>query len=175
MARLIPTLPLATGLLLMTAGDRLSHRAASLTVRGAMALTLVIALGVVYPLIQQPAGQTVYRLYTWFEAGDLSVDVALRVDLISATAAVAASAGMALALWFANHHAGQTRAHRIHVSLSLLACGVLTLILADNFLILYLARELANWMAYLALTGWTRQPITLAPSLNSTWRGSWTM
>ena len=90
--------------------------------------------------------------------------MALRVDLLSIGMVVIVLAGMTLALWREDVGEDPVRVRHVGALLSLLACALSVMMLADSFLLLYLAWELMDWTAYLMLALWMGRPVTLAPA-----------
>lgn len=147
---LIPTLPLAAFVLLILAGDRLPRAAGAATAIAAAAGSASVAAMVigVYLALPPAGGAVLQTLGQWIDAGGLSVRIALRLDPLSLVmTAIVTGIALLLHLCPGPAAAGDHRRHR--AGLSLFACGLLVLVLAENLLLAYLGWELAGLAGYL--------------------------
>ncbi len=146
---LIPGLPLFAFMLLVLAGDRLPPAAVTAVARTAAAGSALVAAVVigVYLALPPAGGAVLQSLGQWVDAGGLSARVALRLDPLSLVP-IAVVTGLA-ALIQSGPVADDGRHDRAW--LSLLAAGLLILVLAENLLLAYLGWELAGLAGYLLL------------------------
>ncbi len=152
---LIPLLPLVCGVANALFGMRLPGRlTGALAVVGVAASTL-LTLGL-WPL---SAGEgTSAVLYTWLASGDLSVPVAIRFDALSAPMTLMVTAVSTLihlyAVGYMKHE--QDRA-RFFALLNLFVFAMLTIVLADNLLLLFLGWEGVGFCSYALIGFWYRK------------------
>jgi NADH-quinone oxidoreductase subunit L len=159
---LIPLLPFAGFLLNASFGRRWSK-----SVSGAMAcLTMAGALGVsivsVLALARlEPARRVIDQsLYTWMASGDLDVSFALRLDPLSAVMIlVVTGVGFLIHVYSVGYMHEETGSEyaRYFSYLNLFASFMLVLVLAANFLVMFVGWEGVGLCSYLLIGFWYRK------------------
>lgn len=138
----IPVLPMLAAISLVLGREHLSRRASRRLALAALEGALLVAAGLSYRASagswsDWPATQ-VHTLYTWIEAGDFSIGVALYLDPLSAVAAGAVVLTITLALFQAGRRSEM-------IVLSAFAGTALFAILSANFLLVYVALVVSCW------------------------------
>ncbi len=154
---LVPVLPLlgaaANGLL----GRRLSGPAiswiASLPVAGSFLLSLLLLIGL---LELPPAGrEAVNSLGTWMRSGDFAARFSFLLDPLSAVMIVVVSGvGLLIHIYSIGYMAGDPGYYRFFAYLNLFMFFMLTLVLADNFLLLFVGWEGVGLCSFLLIGFW---------------------
>ena len=159
-AWLIPTLPLAGAALNLFLGRRLG-RAAGWVATVLVAVAFGIALAALFDLLSLPGEGRVHavRLFEWIGSGGFALDATVRVDPLSMTMAVTVTGVGALIHWYAvGYMRGDPRYGRFFGELNLFVFFMLMLVLADNYLILYLGWEGVGLCSYLLIGFWYERP-----------------
>jgi len=157
---LVPALPLAGAAVNLFAGRRLG-RAAGWLASGLVAASFALALGVLRDLLALPAEERllVVRVLEWFRVGGLRVVADLRVDPLSATMIlVVTGVGALIHVYSIGYMAGDPRFGRFFAYLNLFVFFMLTLVLADDFVLLYLGWEGVGLCSYLLIGFWHERP-----------------
>lgn len=154
---LVPILPLlgaaANGLL----GQRLSRRAiswiASLSVAGSFLLSLLLFI----KLLELPPGgrEIANSLGTWIGSGDFIARFSLLLDPLSAVMILVVSGvGLLIHIYSIGYMAGDPGYYRFFAYLNLFMFFMLTLVLAGNFLLLFVGWEGVGLCSYLLIGFW---------------------
>ncbi len=101
----------------------------------------------------------VLRGYQWFVSGDLRVAFDLRFDQLSATLAlVVTGVGFLIHLYSVGYMAADERRGTYFAWLNLFAAAMLTVVLAQNFLVMFLGWEGVGLCSYLLIGFWFTRP-----------------
>jgi NADH-quinone oxidoreductase subunit L len=155
---LIPLLPLAASLLLGLVGTRLPRAIVATIGVGATAVSFVLTavIGMTF-LSGSLQGQT-QVLYHWLSVGELQPSVAFYLDPLSLVmCAVVTFVGSLILLYSAQFMADDDGYARFFAFMSLFVGSMLTLVLADNLLLLYLGWEGVGLCSYLLIGFWYRE------------------
>ncbi|HYG72704.1 MAG TPA: NADH-quinone oxidoreductase subunit L [Actinomycetota bacterium] len=161
---LIPALPLAAAALNLVLGKRLG-RGSGWLATAAMVAAFGVAAAVLLDLVALPDEErdTAVELFRWIGAGAFSVDVNLRVDPLSMTMVmVVTGVGSLIHLYAIGYLEHEPRIGRFFAYFNLFAFFMLMLVLADNFLILYLGWEGVGLCSYLLIGFWYERPTAAA-------------
>lgn len=157
---LIPGLPLlGAALLLMSGrrGDRWGHLlgcAAALASFCVAAWQFAAMAG--RDAADRAAGQT---LFTWVSVGDLHVDLGLRLDQLSMVfVLLVTGVGLLIHVYSIGYMAADPARRKFFAYLNLFLAAMLLLVLADNFLVLYLGWEGVGLVSYLLIGFWQHKP-----------------
>jgi NADH-quinone oxidoreductase subunit L len=152
---LIPALPL----LAFAVNGLLGRRLGRLT--GPIAcvlvgLTFFMSLLVLIEVINRPHGEPFqYTLYTWIPSGDFRVDIAFLVDPLTAVMLlVVSSVGSLVHIYSLEYMADDPDFPRFFVYLPLFVFSMYMLVLANNFLLLYVGWEAVGLCSYLLIGFW---------------------
>jgi len=154
---LIPLLPLAGFVILLASGRQLGNpRAgwlATLMVAASFVVTIVVFIG----LFRLPAGARSYTetWFTWISAGHLHVDMGLLVDPLSMTMAAFVTGVSALIhLYSIGYMEHDEDFPKFFLYLNLFVASMLLLVLADNFLFMFLGWEGVGVCSYFLIGFW---------------------
>ncbi|MCI0632381.1 MAG: NADH-quinone oxidoreductase subunit L [Actinobacteria bacterium] len=157
---LIPALPLAGAAVNLFGGRRLGKNAgwlASLLVAAGFA----VAVAVLLDLLSLPAEERehVVRLFDWIAAGSFSAGVAFLVDPLSITMTlVVTGVGALIHVYAIGYMEHDPRVGTFFAYLNLFVAFMLVLVLADNYLLLYLGWEGVGLCSYLLIGFWYERP-----------------
>ncbi len=160
-AWLIPALPLAGAAVNLFLGKRLGRRAG--WVASAMVVAaFVVGVAVLLDLLSLPAAERhrVVDLYGWISAGGFHVRVSLLVDPLSMTMVmVVAGVGALIHLYAVGYMEHDPRVGRFFAYFNLFVFFMLVLVLASNYLLLYLGWEGVGLCSYLLIGFWFERPV----------------
>src|ERR671910_284619 len=158
---LIPLLPLAGAAVILVLGRRLG-KAAGWLATGLVGLGFVLGVAMLLDLLGLPADQRVHvaDLFDWISVGTFSVDVALRVDPLSITMTlVVTGVGALIHLYAIGYMDHDPRFGTFFAYLNLFVFFMLMLVLAANYLLLYLGWEGVGLCSYLLIGFWYERPL----------------
>jgi NADH-quinone oxidoreductase subunit L len=156
---LVPLLPLAGAALNLFVGKRLGRGAgviATVLVAASFALSLMIASG----LLEAPGEERFYvrHLFDWIHVGTFDVGVDLRLDALSMVMVlVVTGIGLLIHVYSIGYMAKDPRFGRFFAYLNLFVFFMLMLVLAQNYLLLYLGWEGVGLCSYLLIGYWFEQ------------------
>ena len=153
-------IPLLAAAVNMLFGARLG-RWAGWFATAAMAASFAIALGVLLDLLALPAEERtqVVTVAEWIRAGAASVALDLRVDPLSITMAmVVTGVGSLIHLYAIGYMEHDPRPGRFFGYMNLFCAFMLVLVLANDFLLLYLGWEGVGLCSYLLIGFWSDRP-----------------
>lgn len=153
---LVPALPLVGAAVNLFFGKllgKLSGVLASATV-GASFVISVLAF---FELVGKPAEERVYvaHLWDWFTAGKLNVGADLRVDVLSMTMIlVVTGIGFLIHIYSNGYMHGDERFSRFFAYMNLFVFFMLTLVLGQNFIVMFVGWEGVGLCSYLLIGFW---------------------
>jgi proton-translocating NADH-quinone oxidoreductase chain L len=159
---LIPFLPFAGCALIALFGKAFlrqqSHWPCILGAAGACVLSIITLLNVhghEHPLILDQ--------YVWFAAGDVQVGFSMRADGLSAVMLVTVTfIGSLIAIYASGYMHGDPGYPRFFAAVSLFLAAMTTLVLANNFILLYAGWEGVGVCSYLLIGFWFAKPSAAA-------------
>ena len=151
---LLPLLGVAFNLVL---APRCGRRAVNWVSPGVVLVAFCLSFAA---LLQLPdGGALVDRVYSWLHSGALHVDVALRVDPLSAAMiAIITGVGFLIHVYSVGYMAGEPDAARYFAYLNLFTAAMLLLVLGDNLLLLFVGWEGVGLCSYLLIGFWYTDP-----------------
>jgi NADH-quinone oxidoreductase subunit L len=156
----VPLLPLA-GFAVNTLAGRWLRQAAGWLATLLVTAAFAIAVAALVELLGKEAGSRVaiLRGYQWFVSGDLRVAFDLRVDQLSITLAlVVTGVGALIHLYSVGYMAADARRGTYFAWLNLFVAAMLILVLAQNFLVMFLGWEGVGLCSYLLIGFWFTRP-----------------
>jgi NADH-quinone oxidoreductase subunit L len=159
-AWLIPALPLAGAVLLLLFGRRIA-RAAGAIATLMLTASFGYAIATLLQVIDRPqAARSFTRtLYSWISSGSFKVAADYRIDPLSIVMIlVVTGVGSAIHLYSIGYMRGDPREHRYFAYLNLFAFSMLVLVMANNFLVMYVGWELVGLCSYLLIGFWFERP-----------------
>jgi NADH-quinone oxidoreductase subunit L len=154
---LVPLLPFLGFAVLALGGGQLSRRQIAYVGAGSVGLAAVFALLVTGDVLLSPPAGHVYTqtLWTWFRVGGFSPRIALYLDPLSVVMMLVVTVvGFFIHLYATAHMEGDEGYRRFFAAMNLFVGMMLTLVLADNLLLLYLGWEGVGLCSYLLIGHW---------------------
>ena len=163
MLALIPLLPFAGFLVNATLGRRLPKAVSGSLATAVMASAFVISVMQVLELAGLPSEsrQIVQTLFTWISSGDFTLDLALRLDALSAVMIlVVTGIGSLIHLYSISYMHEETDADyaRFFSYLNLFCFFMLLLVLGSNFLVMFVGWEGVGLCSYLLIGFYYEKP-----------------
>ena len=157
---IVPALPLAGAAINLFAGKRLG-RWAGVLASGLMVVAFALTLGVLADLVKLPGEErlVIRHLWDWISVGNFVVGTDLRVDPLSVTMMlVVTGVGAVIHVYSIGYMDGDPRYGRFFSYMNLFCFFMLTLVMAQNFLLLYLGWEGVGLCSYLLIGFWFDRP-----------------
>ncbi|MFF3179400.1 NADH-quinone oxidoreductase subunit L [Rhodococcus pyridinivorans] len=156
----IPALPLAGAFVLLLLGrrsDRWGHLLGCATAIASFVVGAAMFAGLLgLDASERLAQQTVF---TWVPVGELQVDLGLRLDALSICfVLLITGVGSLIHLYSIGYMAHDPERRKFFAYLNLFLAAMLVLVLADNFLVLYLGWEGVGLASYLLIGFWQYKP-----------------
>src|SRR5213594_2075849 len=151
---LIPALPLAAFLVNGLFGRRWLKHATGWIAAGAMLVAAVIA-ALVFLEVLGGHERTTVTLYRWIGVGDFTINVAALVDPLSSVMLLVVTVVGSLIFIFANGYMAHDHGFaRFFTWFSLFAFAMLLLVMADNYLLMFVGWEGVGLCSYLLIGYW---------------------
>jgi NADH-quinone oxidoreductase subunit L len=157
---LVPALPLAGAAVNAVAGRRLG-RTAGIVGSVAVGAAFVVSVLVLFTLLARDPSDRIFvqHLWTWVPVGSFTANVDFRVDPLSITMALAVTGVSTLIhVYSIGYMERDLRYTRYFAQLNLFVFFMLTLVLAQNFLLLYVGWEGVGLCSYLLIGHWFERP-----------------
>jgi NADH-quinone oxidoreductase subunit L len=155
---LIPALPLAAFLVSGLFGRRWLGHMTGVIASVAVGLSALLAIGVFLEVLGGHP-QTVVPLYRWIAVGDFAINVSALVDPLSSVMLLVVTVVSFLIFVYSNgymeHDAGF---YRFFTWLSLFVFAMLILVMADNYLLMFVGWEGVGLCSYLLIGFWFERP-----------------
>jgi NADH-quinone oxidoreductase subunit L len=158
---LIPTFPFAGFIALALVGARLSRTAVAWVGVGSIGLSAIMAAlaGLRFLLFPPPGHIYSQILWRWVEVGNFGAEIGLSLDALALVMVLVVSwVGFFIHLYSAEFMAGEEGYSRFFACMNLFIGFMLTLVLADNLLLLYLGWEGVGLCSYLLIGFWYKDP-----------------
>ncbi len=158
---IIPALPLAAVALNLLLGDRLGKRGTSVLACGAVLAAFGFAVRAVLHLasLPEPARHITEFVWTWMQVGDFSVDVSFLLDPLSAVMVlVVTGVGSLIHIYATGYMSHDQSFRRFFLYLNLFMFSMLTLVLASNYLLMFVGWEGVGLCSYLLIGFWYHKP-----------------
>ncbi|MBI3091857.1 MAG: NADH-quinone oxidoreductase subunit L [Candidatus Tectomicrobia bacterium] len=157
LAWLMLALPLLGVFLNLFVTGRMSERGIGWLASAVVGLALLVAVGAFLALLKLPPQQRHIELnvYTWIASGSLSAGFGLLVDQLSIIMAlVVTGVGFIIHVYSIGYMHGDPGFRRYFVYLNLFIFSMLILVLANNFLLLFVGWEGVGLCSYLLIGFW---------------------
>ncbi len=158
---LVPALPFAGFLILALFGKSIGKTASGVTGVGSVGLSALLALIIGITFISSPPAGNSYniKLWQWFDVGGFNPSIALHLDSLSIVFMfVITFVGFLIHLYSAEFMIDDEGYSRFFAYMNLFVGSMLALVLADNFLLLYLGWEGVGLCSYLLIGFWYKEP-----------------
>ena len=152
---LIPAFPALAVLLNGLLGRRVFRDQAYRLGVGSVGLSLFLSLIVIIRVIWDPHHPIHAKFYTWIFAGAFSADMAFLVDPLSAVMLfVVCGVGFLVHVYSIEYMHGDPGYYRFFTYLNLFMTSMLILVLADNYLLMFVGWEGVGLCSYLLIGFW---------------------
>jgi NADH-quinone oxidoreductase subunit L len=151
---LVPALPLAGAVILLAGALRFSHRATSVVALGSTGLSLAVALGALLEYSGTHGSTFVQELFRWISAGDVRIDLALRLDALSGVMLFFVTfVGFLIHVYSVGymHSESNTAYARYFAYLNLFMFAMLMLVLGANLAVMFVGWEGVGLCSYLLI------------------------
>ncbi|MFN2160628.1 MAG: proton-conducting transporter membrane subunit, partial [Candidatus Promineifilaceae bacterium] len=158
---LVPALPLGGFLLLALLGARLPRRLTGVVGAGSVGLAAVAASLVAFSFLSgEPPGHAVSQtLWVWLNTAGFSPAIAFYLDALSLVMMLVVTwVGFLIHLYSTEFMIDEEGYSRFFAYMNLFVSAMLTLVLADNLLLLYLGWEGVGLCSYLLIGFWYTKP-----------------
>src|SRR5881628_1454213 len=167
---IIPALPLGAVLLNLAVGDRLGKRGTTVLACGAIGVAFAFAVRAVLRLAAMPEHERAITeiAWTWMRVGDFTATVSFLLDPLSAVMVlVVTGVGFLIHVYSVGYMAHDPSFRRFFLYLNLFMFAMLTLVLADNFLLMFVGWEGVGLCSYLLIGFWTERPSAAAAGMKA--------
>lgn len=158
---LIPALPFVSALLLVLIGSRLSKRLAAVVGAGSIGLSSVVTIlvGISFLTAPPPGNSYTQVLWTWIDVAGFRPQIGFYLDSLSLLMLLVVTfVGFLIHVYSAEFMIEDDGYSRFFAYMNLFVASMLTLLLADNLLLLYLGWEGVGLCSYLLIGFWYRDP-----------------
>src|SRR5687767_10985101 len=156
LAWLIPALPLGGAIVLLLAGSKLRKVAGGLASL-LVGLSFVVGVLVFQDLLSLPeeARHQAVHVFDWISVGSFQAPVELRVDPLSMVMVLMVTGvSFLIHVYSMDYMHGDPRYPRYFAYLNLFVAAMLTLVLANNFVLMFVGWEGVGLCSYLLISFW---------------------
>ncbi|TME34619.1 MAG: NADH-quinone oxidoreductase subunit L [Chloroflexi bacterium] len=155
---LIPAFPLAAFLVNGLFGRRWLGHMTGVIASVAVGLSALLSIGVFLEVLGGKT-QTVVALYRWIAVGDFSINVSALIDPLSSVMLLVVTVVSFLIFVYSNGYMAQDAGfYRFFAWLSLFVFAMLILVMADNYLLMFVGWEGVGLCSYLLIGFWFERP-----------------
>ncbi|MFQ5638497.1 MAG: NADH-quinone oxidoreductase subunit L [bacterium] len=154
---IVPLFPLLGFLINGLFGHRFNEKQIGAIASAAIGCAFIVSALVFFEIIElAPHDRSLSKtIYTWIDAGDLQVQVAFLIDPLSLVMLlVITGVGLLIHIYSIGYMAGDAGFARYFSYLNLFTFSMLILVLADNFLLLFVGWEGVGLCSYLLIGFW---------------------
>lgn len=159
---LIPTLPLASFLVLAILGPRLARKAVAIVGVGSIGLSALASLLIAGSFLASPPPGYAYiqTLWTWIDVGSFQPRIAFYLDALSLLMTLVVTFVSLLIHWYsAEFMLDDEGCSRFFAYMNLFVASMVTLLLGNNLLLLFLGWEGVGLCSYLLIGFWYTDPV----------------
>jgi NADH-quinone oxidoreductase subunit L len=158
---LIPAVPLAASLVILSLTSSPRRIAAALAIFGQVA-ALILAIVAFLPTLQTPGFRAVHN-FTWFTFGDQALRIGWVLDPLAAAMLIMITlVGLCIFVFSVGYMAGDKNFTRFFAYLSFFSGAMLGVVIANNLLLLFVSWELVGLASYLLIGFWIERPSAAA-------------
>ena len=153
----VPLLPLVGFLFNGVFGYRFNEKQVAAIACGAIGLSFVITIVLFFQFIQLPGENRFIpqTIYTWIQAGNFKIDINFMLDPLSMVMLlVVTGVGTLIHIYSIGYMHGDRGVARYFAFLNLFTFAMLVLVLADNFLLMFVGWEGVGLCSYLLIGFW---------------------
>ena len=158
---LIPTIPLAASLLILSLNNSRRTASAGLAVLGQIA-ALVLSIAAFLPTLTSP-GYRAFHNFTWFTFGENAVRLGWVLDpLTGAMLGMITLVSLCIFIFSIGYMADDKNFTRFFAYLSFFTAAMLGVVIANSLLLLFVCWELVGLASYLLIGFWIHKPSAAA-------------
>jgi NADH-quinone oxidoreductase subunit L len=158
----VPALPFAGFIILALTGSRLSRTLSGIVGVGSVGLSAVLSVLIAVEFMGTAGEPFTQILWTWMQVGDLAPGISLRLDALSVVFLLVITViGFLIHLYSAEYMADDEGFSRFFAYMNLFVGMMLTLVLGDNLLLLFLGWEGVGLCSYLLIGFWYREHVNV--------------
>lgn len=158
---LMPSIPFLSSLLLMVFGPRLTKKTVALLGVGSIVLSAIVSALVSASFLSSPPPGNAYTqtLWTWMDVAGLHLNIGFYLDSVSMLMTLVVTFVGSLIHWYSSEFMIEDEGYsRFFAYMNLFVASMLTLLLADNLVLLYLGWEGVGLCSYLLVGFWYLVP-----------------
>ena len=159
---LVPALPFAGALVLAVFGARMSHKSITAVGVGSVAAAAIVSILMAAAFLIAPPATGMYTqtLWTWIDVGSFRPQIAFYLDALSLVMMLVVTfVSFLIHLYSAEFMRTDEGYSRFFAYMNLFVACMVTLLLADNLLLLYLGWEGVGLCSYLLIGFWYQDPV----------------
>src|SRR5665647_3593527 len=159
---LVPAIPFAGALVLAVLGARMSHKRVTVVGVGTVAASAFISILIATVFLSAPPASGMYTqtLWTWIDVGSFRPQIAFYLDALSLVMILVVTfVSFLIHLYSAEFMRTDEGYSRFFAYMNLFVACMVTLLLADNLLLLYLGWEGVGLCSYLLIGFWYQDPV----------------
>ena len=159
---IIPAIPFFSFLLLAVFGPRISRRAVSIIGVGSIAASAIVSGIVTAAFVSSPPAGWSYHevIWQWISVAGFQPDIGFYLDALSVVMVLVITfVAFLIHLYSTEYMAGDEGYSRFFAYMNLFVASMVTLVLADNLLLLYLGWEGVGLCSYLLIGFWYTDPV----------------
>jgi len=154
---LVPLLPLLGFLFNGLFGYRLKEKQVGIIGSAVVGLSFLVSVAIFWGILSFPAEERTFTkiIYSWISTGSFQVNISFLVDPLSVVMIlVVTGVGLLIHVYSIGYMAGDRGFARYFAFLNLFTFSMLLLVLADNFLLLFVGWEGVGLCSYLLIGFW---------------------
>ncbi len=158
---LVPAVPFASAALLALLGPRMPRKSIAAVGVLSIGISAVVAALIAAGFLSSPPAGNAYtqRLWTWIDAGGFRPEIAFYLDPLSVVMIVVITfVAFLIHVYSTEFMLGDEGYSRFFAYMNLFVAFMVTLVLADNLLLLYLGWEGVGLCSYLLIGFWYQDP-----------------
>ena len=158
---LIPVLPLAVSLVILSLSNARRTTAATLAIAGQI-VALILSLAAFLPTLATP-GYRVFHNFTWFTFGEQTLRIGFVLDPLAAVMLVMITlVSLCIFVFSVGYMAADKNFTRFFAYLSFFSAAMLGVVIANSLLLLFVCWELVGLASYLLIGFWIDKPSAAA-------------
>ncbi len=158
---IVPVLPFIGFLILAIFGKYLPKNVQAIIGSGTVGISALLVFIIGFQFLQLPSDKQIFtqELYTWFQVGTLSPEISFHLDSLSLVFIfVITFVGFLIHIYSAEYMKNEEGYARFFAYMNLFVGSMLTLVLADNLLLMYLGWEGVGLCSYLLIGFFYKDP-----------------
>lgn len=159
---LIPALPFASALLLAIVGPRMARRAVAVIGVGSIGLAAVVSILITWRFLASPPPGNAYTqiLWSWMQVDAFRTEIGFYLDALSVLMTLVVTfVAFLIHLYSAEFMIEDEGYSRFFCYMNLFVASMITLLLGNNLLLLYLGWEGVGLCSYLLIGFWYTDPV----------------